>query len=141
MVKFALLIVLFSVTSFLQGEEKSSFPVRIMGTYAINSVEKLAPKYFRIEFKSLHKTGQFDTLKLDADHVHLSLSEGSIMELRGEIIGLSDGVAELSQALVSIRLADRAVPVWLLSRHYLGRELRSARFLEMHAPTSDYLVL
>lgn len=115
--------------------------VRVGGNYKVTRVERLAPDHFRIEFTSSVKSGKHDRLILESDHVNVAVSKGMVLRLSAEVLRETKGATEVSQVLLFLPKNDTHVPVWLLSRNAKNQELRSSRYLEMHAPTSDFMVL
>jgi hypothetical protein len=52
-------------------------------------------------------------------------------------------VVDAYQVLLFIPKREGEMPVWMLSKHEKGGrgDLNGARYLEMHAPQNDYLIL
>lgn len=121
--------------------DSQNVAVRVGGNYKVTSIERLAPDHFMIEFTSTAKTGKHDRLVLESDHVNVAVSKGMELRLSAEVLWEKKGVTEVSQVLLFLPKNDTHVPVWLLSRNAKNQELRSSRYLEMHAPTSDFMVL
>ena len=131
----SLVLVCWSTNSF--GES-----IKITGQYKVHISKNGKFDNYRIEFQSKFKTGRLDRLDLMTDHVHLGLEDGAEVKLSAEVVRDFGVTGEISQVLVFLpRKGGSVTPVWLLSSAYLNRPLRGARYLEMHAPTSDYLVL
>ena len=112
---------------------------RVGGVYRVESIKKKNDSSFLIEFKSIEPNGDYDILRLESDHVHVGVSVGMQMRLSAEILKEFSSYVEVSQVLLFFKRGASTVPVWLLSKKS-GRGLRGARYLEMHAPTSDYVV-
>lgn len=113
--------------------------LRVGGVYSIARIDKVEGGGFRIEFHNDEVKGRFQTLKLESDHVNMGVSVGQKLRLSAEVLKEKGNEAEVSQVLLFLPHAEGPVPVWLLSKK--GGELRGARYLEMHAPTTDYQIL
>ena len=119
---------------------------RVGGEYKVSSIEKLPEGSFRIIFQAVSKTGQFDTLALDSDHVHVAVEEGTVLRLSAEVVQNSGQVAtdetvDVSQVVLFFNSPSGRVPVWLLSNKIPSKDLRATDFLKMHVPLNDYFVL
>lgn len=114
---------------------------KIGGVYKVTKIQKNRDGHFVVEFTSLQKTGKFDVLVLESDHLHVAVEEGKELRLSAEVLKESPKRTEVAQVLLFLPHGDTHVPVWLLSRHAPDRDLRGSRYIEMHAPTSDYLIL
>lgn len=113
---------------------------RVSGNYEVFSIVKKAEGEFEITFKSEIKTGRFDTIFLNADHVYIAIEEGASFRISAEILADNGSRAEASQILVYLPSNDTHIPVWLLSRRANLKSLEGVKFIKMHAPSSDYLV-
>ena len=116
---------------------------RVGGRYKIASIEKLDEANFRIRFTSQTETGRFDQLILKSDHIHLSMQEGQVVRLSAEVIDAPKGQeVEVTQVLLFLSNPEYGTtPVWLLSSQHPTREFRGSRWLDMHAPQADFLIL
>lgn len=114
---------------------------RIGGNYRVDSIRKIKENIYRITFESLEKTGKYDRLVLESDHVNIGVETGMNIRLSAEVLKEQGAQAEVSQVLLFFPAGDTHVPIWMLSRKVSPRPLRGSKFLEMHAPTSDYFVL
>ena len=94
-----------------------------------------------IEFKAEHPTGHFDVLKLESDHVHVAVKVGQNLRLSAEILSQSGAGAEVSQVVLFLPAPEGHVPVWLLSNKAPPGDLRATRYLEMHSPLNDYMIM
>lgn len=123
------------------GEKESDKNVkRVGGIYKVSLIKKLAQDDYKIEFSSVSKTGRYDKLFLESDHVHVGIDEGVELRLSAEVIEDKGDVAEVGQVLLFFPSGDTYVPVWLLSKKFSNLQLRGSKYLEMHVPTSDYLI-
>ena len=126
----------------LVDSQALSETLRVAGEYKVSSIKRQADGAFEVGFVSKHTTGRFDRLRLVTDHLHLRLKVGLSLKISAEIVEESGAIGEISQVLVFLRSSQHTqVPIWLISKTFGGRPLKGARYLEMHAPTSDYLVL
>ncbi len=137
----SLLIVMPVLAEEKQRSEVQDAAARVGGNYRVSRIERLGPEHFVIEFTSSVKTGKHDRLILESDHVNVAVTKGMELRLSAEILREQKGATEVSQVLLFLPKSDTHVPVWLLSRHAKHQELRGSRYLEMHAPTSDFMVL
>lgn len=136
------LYILFLATFMLAGSKAFSEPLRVAGEYKVSQIKKQPDGAFQVSFVSKHTTGRFDRLRLVTDHLHLRLKEGLSLKISAEIVKGSGAAGEISQVLVFLPSSKHShVPIWMISKAFSGRPLKGARYLEMHAPTSDYLVL
>lgn len=119
----------------------SQAPVkRVGGDYKVTKIQKQNDGHFRIDFESKVKSGRYDHLFLVSDHVNISVQEGSMLRLSAEVMEDSKTAAEVSQVLLFIPYGETHVPVWMMSARAKNQELKSSKYIEMHAPTSDYLI-
>lgn len=95
---------------------------------------------FRIVFKSKVKSGRFDVLTLESDHMSANLEVGSEVRLSAEIAIDRGATAEVSQVVI-FRKAKDSQPVWLLSAKHKAGPGPAARYIEMHLPQSDFSIL
>lgn len=118
--------------------------LRVGGDYTVTAIEKVGEKAFRVEFTADAKTGKFDVLRLDSDHVHVAVKVGQKIRLSAEILAEKGANAEVAQVVVflpSSQGQESHVPVWLLSNKAPPRDLRAAKYLEMHVPATDFVVM
>ncbi len=118
-----------------------SEPIKIGGSYEVTSIERRQDDFFEIIFKSVSPSGKFDELKLESDHVHFSVRKGQKIRLSAEVIKVDGPRAEVSQVLLFLPHVQGVTPVWMLSRKNSNRELRGSKYIDMHAPQSDYRIL
>lgn len=125
---------------------------RVAGNYIVDkidaiedSVGSLKARAFAIEFKSEVPSGHFDRIRLEANHIHMGVKVGDKLRISAEVGEEKNGVVEATQVLLFLPGAGpgaaSAVPVWMLSRKNSGSDLNGARYLEMHSPNTDFLVL
>lgn len=116
-------------------------PLRVSGDFRLKEFKPLPYGGGTMIFQAEHQTGRFDELHLEARQSHLALEKGKVFHLSAEVVAVQGSVAEASQILIQFSKGDQKIPVWLLSSKYPGMPLRGARYLEMHAPSNDYLLL
>jgi len=114
---------------------------RIGGTYEVSDIKKRPDNTFAISFQSTTPSGRYDTLYLESDHVHMGLEVGSKLRISAQILEDRGREAEIAQILIFVPKGTTHVPVWLLSKKAPHLDLKSSKYLEMHAPTSDYTVM
>lgn len=115
--------------------------VRVGGDYIVNDITKTESGTFRIEFKGAQPGGKYGTIILDSDHVHVAVIKGQKLRISAEIARVNGDVAEATQVLVFIPNIRGPMPVWLLSSRSKNLDLRGSKYLDMHAPLSDYNIL
>jgi len=124
-----------------QEASEAAVPLRVGGSYKIEKIEKQTDGSFKIAFVSEVKTGRFDQLELHSDHVHFGVREGQTLRLSAEIRSEVNGKAEISQVVLFLQGSHGQTPVWLLSKSVPISDLGAARYLEMHAPATDFQIL
>lgn len=116
-------------------------PQKVGGDYKITKIERDGAGGFRIEFQSVRPSGRFDILRLESDHVHVAVKVGQTLRLSAEVMGERGVEADVSQVVLFLQGNSGRVPVWLLSRKAMGRDLKAVRYLEMHVPANDFVVM
>mgnify|MGYP006274516439 CR=1 FL=1 len=96
---------------------------------------------FRIVFDAVHKTGRFDQLVLESNHVNVGVRPGDRIRLSAEIAVDRGRSAEVSQVVLFEGQPGSQLPVWMLSSKHRAGSGPAARYLEMHSPQTDFLVL
>jgi hypothetical protein len=120
---------------------QSDFVQKVGGEYRVSKIDRNGSGVFLIEFKATQPSGRFDILKLESDHVHVSVKVGQVLRLSAEVLDEQGPVAEVGQMVLFIYGQSGRVPVWLLSRKAMGRDLKAVRYLEMHFPANDFVVM
>mgnify|MGYP005724812265 CR=1 FL=1 len=69
------------------------------------------------------------------------MKKGEQLRLSAEILKVQGEAAEVAQVVLFLPSRAGRVPVWLLSNRVPHRELRSSKYLEMHVPLNDYIIL
>lgn len=115
--------------------------IRVGGNYTVFDIRRTDKGTFQIEFHAEQPSGKYGVITLESDHVHVAVTKGQKLRISAEIGKVSEGVAEATQVLVFVPNIRGPMPVWLLSSRSKGLDLRGSKYLEMHAPLSDYNVL
>lgn len=125
----------------LQDRDPRSDVLRVGGDYKVEKIEKVSDRTFVVEFHSVTATGKYDVLRLESDHVHVAVKVGQTLRLSAEILADKGREAEVSQVVLFLPNPQGHVPVWLLSNKVPAGELRGSKYLEMHSPLNDYVVM
>lgn len=96
---------------------------------------------FKMTFTAIKKTGRFDELVLESNHVNLAVRKGDRIRLSAEIAVDRGRTAEVSQVVLFRDGKNPPPPVWMLSRKHKAGPGPAARYLEMHVPQTDFRVL
>lgn len=113
---------------------------RVGGEFRVESLLS-SNSGFVVTFASTDAKAKIKKIRLESNQVHVSVEEGKVLRLSAEVLSLRDGIAEASQVLLFLPTAGSYLPVWLLSRHKPSlSNLNGARYLDMHAPQSDFLL-
>jgi hypothetical protein len=116
---------------------------RIGGDYTLKSIEAIKQGY-RLDFTSVVKTDHFNDIFIETDHVRFDMVQGQTYRISAEIPQTKntkslDKATAVSQLMVYLPQPQGPTPVWILSTGYQG-ELKGAKLLEMHNPSSDFMV-
>lgn len=116
--------------------------VRVSGEFVVKSITADKQGFFTVIFTNTSKSAKIGTLRLETRHLHVAIEQGKRLRLSAEIGKWRGNVVEARQILVFVPTASSHTPIWLLSRHNTGdKKLQGAKYLDMHAPQSDFLVL
>ena len=135
-----MLKLLFVLAALLTPFAASAEPVRVGGDYKVTQIDKVEGG-FVVEFQSTTPSGKFDTLRLTSDHVHVAVKVGQQIRLSAEILTETGNSAEVSQMVIFLPSVQGHVPVWLLSNKAPAQERPAAKYLEMHNPLNDYVIM
>jgi hypothetical protein len=114
---------------------------RVSGLYKVSRIETKPGNEVILHFESESKDGVHDLLVLKSDGLNVKIEEGQVLKLSAEVLNTSAKEHEITQVLVFLPSNDYGLsPIWLLSKAHETREIRGARYLEMHAPGSDFQV-
>ncbi len=116
-------------------------PLRVGGDYKVTAVDKVRDGAFVLEFTSTAPSGKYDVLRLESDHVHVAVKVGQQIRLSAEILTEKGNSAEVSQMVIFLPSIQGHVPVWLLSNKAPAQDHPSSRYLEMHNPLNDYVIM
>lgn len=115
--------------------------LRVGGDYTVEAIDKVSERAFKIIFKADKPSGKFDVLRLDSDHVHVAVKVGQKIRLSAEILSQKGPEAEVAQVVIFFEGDAGRVPVWMLSNKAPQGELRASKYLEMHVPANDFIVM
>ena len=115
--------------------------LRVGGDYVVHDIRKSGDHSFEIEFRAADPTGKYDRVILTSDHVHMAVIKGQKLRISAEVTQTKDNVAEATQVLIFVPNSRGAMPVWMLSSRSKSLDLHGSKYLEMHAPQSDYDIL
>jgi hypothetical protein len=115
---------------------------RVSGLYKVGLIETKPGNEVIVHFESEPKDGVHDLLVLKSDGLNVKIEKGQILKLSAEVLQGSQKEHEITQVLVFLPSSEYGLsPVWLLSKTHETREIKGARYLEMHAPGSDFQIL
>jgi hypothetical protein len=141
-IKGLILVIMLSISgSAIADTDDGSQFIRVGGNYVVKSVEKRGDNSFVVNFKAEVTSGTFDELQLESDHVHVAVKVGRILRLSAEVLKTNGPTAEISQVVLFFPNVEGHVPVWLMSNKYPASDLKASRYLEMHAPNNDFMIL
>jgi hypothetical protein len=114
---------------------------RVRGIYQVKQIEKLTDGGFSIAFSAVDQSAFIAELHLESDHVHFSLKEGERIKLSADVVTINAKSAECRQLVIFMPHVQGYTPIWLISRKFPPTDSTAARYLEMHAPQSDFRLL
>ena len=121
--------------------EPKGLTLKVGGDYEVTAIDQLNESEFRVEFRAVTPTGKFDTLNLHSNHVHVAVRIGQKLRLSAEILTDNGRSAEVAQMVIFISNPQGPIPVWLLSNRAGHQDLRATKYIDMHSPLTDYIVL
>jgi hypothetical protein len=127
-------------------KQKTSRMERVGGDYRLAAISskcsgRSSGPCFKMTFSAIKKTGRFDELVLESNHVNFDVRKGDRLRLSAEIAVDRGRTAEVSQLVLFRDEMAGALPVWMLSRKHKAGPAPAARYLEMHVPQTDFRVL
>jgi hypothetical protein len=142
LLKMILLVTMCAAVN-VQAQPKNAVEqfIRVGGNYTVKSVEQKSGNVFLVKFTAENLSGNFDELELESDHVHVAVKVGRTLRLSAEVLKTTGPKAEISQVVLFFPNAEGHVPVWLMSNKFPDRDLKASKYLEMHAPINDYMIL
>lgn len=131
----------FSVSAIAEGKME-----RIGGDYRLQGISRKCQSRpegscFRVVFEAVHKSGRFDELVLESNHVNVSVKKGDLVRLSAEIAVDRGSKAEVSQVVLFDDSGESRPPTWMLSSKHKAGPGPAARYIDMHVPQTDFLVL
>jgi hypothetical protein len=120
---------------------QASKVLRVGGDYIVESIDKVGDRAFKVIFRADRPSGHYDTLALESDHVHVAVKVGQKIRLSAEILSEKGPAAEVAQVVIFFEGQQGRVPVWMLSSKASNLDLRATKYLEMHAPQTDFMVM
>ena len=116
--------------------------IRVSGEFIVKSITTDKQGFFTVIFANTAKNAKINTLRLETRQLHVAIEQGKRLRLSAEVGKWRGNTVEARQILVFVPTASSHTPIWLLSRHGSDdQKLQGARYLDMHAPQSDFLVL
>ena len=116
--------------------------VRVSGEFVVKSITADKQGFFTVIFANTAKDAKVNMLRLETRHLHVAIEQGKRLRLSAEVGKWRGNIVEARQILVFVPTASSHTPIWLLSRHSSNdKKLQGAKYLDMHAPQSDFLVL
>ena len=112
---------------------------RVGGDFTVTGIQQLKSGGFSVDFKASAGSPKFAKLHLESDHINAGLEEGATLRLSADVIGTSGDLAEIAQVVVFMPGRVGPTPVWMLSKKS-PRLDPPAKLLEMHAPSTDYVI-
>lgn len=128
---------------FLLGAQHNTKPklVRVGGEFKVKSIQKTADRNFVITFASTDNKAKVQEIILESAYLHVSVEEGKVLRLSAEVAAQRGRVVEARQILLFLPTANSYLPVWLLSRSAPAlSDFKGAKYIDMHAPQSDFLL-
>ena len=115
--------------------------VRVGGEFKVKSIQKTQDHSFVVTFASTDSQAKVQEIKLESTYLHVSVEEGKVLRLSAEVASQQGRVVEAKQILLFLPTANSYLPVWLLSRSAPAlSDLKGAKYIDMHAPQSDFLL-
>jgi len=141
LLKMILVVAAFTASSVQAQPESGDQFIRVGGNYIVKSVEQKSGDSFLVRFLAETQTGKFDELVLESDHVHVAVKVGRTLRLSAEVLQTKGPKAQISQVVLFFPNAEGHVPVWLMSNKFRNIDLKASKYLDMHAPINDYMIL
>jgi hypothetical protein len=140
------MIVIFEMCFFSAAATAAGKMERIGGDYRLQGISRKCPSRpdgscFRVVFEAIHKTGRFDELVLESNHVNVSVKKGDLVRISAEIAVDRGTKAEVSQVVLFDDSGKSRPPTWMLSSKHKAGPGPAARYFDMHVPQTDFLVL
>ncbi len=115
--------------------------IRVGGEFKVKSIQKTKDRSFVITFSSTDLKAQVQEITLESAYLHVSVEEGKVLRLSAEVAAQHGRVVEARQILLFLPTHGSYLPVWLLSRSAPAlSDLKGAKYIDMHAPQSDFMM-
>ena len=135
------LLVLASLALLAAQNNTGAELVRVGGEFRVKSIEKTQERGFLITFTSTDRKAQVQEITLDSAYLHVSVEEGKVLRLSAEVASQRGSTVAARQILLFLPTPGSYLPVWLLSRSAPAlSDLKGAKYIDMHAPQSDFLM-
>ncbi len=135
------LLVLASLLLLGTQDNPSAKLVRVGGEFKVKSIVKTKELGFVVTFVSTDRKAQVQKITLESSYLHVSVEEGKVLRLSAEVAAQQGNVVEARQILLFLPTPTSYLPVWLLSRSAPAlSDLKGARYIDMHAPQSDFML-
>ena len=135
------LLMLASLALLAAQNNTSAELVRVGGEFKVKSIAKTGDHGFLITFTSTDRKSQVQRITLDSAYLHVSVEEGKVLRLSAEVATRQGSTVAARQILLLLPTPGSYLPVWLLSRSAPAlSDLKGAKYIDMHAPQSDFLM-
>lgn len=135
------LLLLASLALLAAQNNASAELVRVGGEFKVKSIAKTEDHGFLITFTSTDRKAQVQRITLDSAYLHVSVEEGKVLRLSAEVATRQGSTVAARQILLLLPTPGSYLPVWLLSRSAPAlSDLKGAKYIDMHAPQSDFLM-
>ena len=115
--------------------------MRVGGEFRVKSIQQTKDHSFVVTFASTDSKAKVQEIKLESTYLHVSVEEGKVLRLSAEVATQQGRIVEAKQILLFLPTSSSYLPVWLLSRSAPTlSDLKGARYIDMHAPQSDFLL-
>lgn len=134
------LLVLVSLLLVASGSNAGKQLLRIGGEFRVKKITK-TDGGFMVTFASTDRHAQVQEINLESSYLHVSVEEGKVLRLSAEVTAQQGSSVQAKQVLLFLPVPGAYLPVWLLSRSAPAlSDLRGAKYIDMHAPQSDFLI-
>lgn len=110
---------------------------KISGTFKIIKVKKHSHQQNQIWFSNVDDSKIY---VLNSHYTNQNLREGSQYRMVAEVFEDRKGQHHIQRALVYLPFGETTVPIWILSKDS-KLNLNLDKYIRLHAPTTDYIVL
>lgn len=124
----------------VETTKKSGHRQIIKGKFTLDKILLEQDSKRQLWFKGRTARGKPLSLVLVSRYTHPKLRQGQSFQLAAEVGAMRKDYYLLNKALVYFSGGGTTIPVWILSDH-ASLSLDVEKYLKMHAPSSDYIVL